>query len=73
MLPVEFNYECEGTDFEEANLPTLGILDKMRQFLSIHNIPVPPICDVQNMTVEQRNGWGDFVDSEYLSIIIKLS
>lgn len=73
MLPVEFNYECEGTDFEEVNLPTLGILDKMQDFLSIHNIPATSIGDVQNMTVEQRNGWGDFVDSEYLSIIIKPS
>lgn len=71
LLPVQFNYECECTDFKNADIPTLQILDKMQHFLSIHNIPAPPISSVQNMTADQRNGWGDFVDSEYLSIIIK--
>lgn len=71
ILPIEFNNECECTDFEDANIPTLIICNKMHHFLSVHNIPFPSISDVQNMTVDQRNGWGDFTDSEYLSIIIK--
>lgn len=71
ILPIEFNNECECTNFEDANAPTLMILYKMHDFLSMHNIRFPSISNVQNMTVDQRNGWGNFIDSEYLSIIIK--
>lgn len=69
-LPIDFNNECEGTNFKAADEPTLAILHKMQHFLSLHNISVPDINAVKNMTVDQKNGWGDFMDSEYLSIII---
>ena len=71
LLPIEFNNECECADFKDANTPTLMILYKMQHFLSLHNISFPSVINVQNMTVDQKNGWGDFIDSEYLSIIIK--
>ena len=70
MLPIEFNNECECTDFEYADKPTLEILNRMLHFLSLHHISFPSVCSVQDMTVNQRNGWGNFIDSEYLSIII---
>ena len=70
-LPIEFNNVCECTSFREANTPTLMILYKMQHFLSLHHISFPSISNVQNMTVDQKNGWGNFIDSEYLSIIIK--
>lgn len=70
MLPIEFNNECECTNFDNANIPTLKILDKMLHFLSLHNISFPSVNSVQNMTVDQKNGWGNFIDSEYLSIIL---
>ena len=71
MLPIEFNNECECTDFDNANIPTLNILYKMLHFLSLHNISFPSVDSVQNMTSDQKNGWGNFVDSEYLSMIIQ--
>ena len=46
------------------------IIDKMQQFLSLHNISFPDMNKVRHMTVDEKNGWGDFVDSKYLSIII---
>lgn len=69
MLPIEFNNECECTNFDTANNPTLKILYKMQDFLSLHNISFPSVSRVQNMTVNQKNGWGNFIDSKYLSII----
>lgn len=70
-LPIEFNNECECTNFDAANIPTLKIIYKMQYFLSLHNISFPDISSIQNMTVKQQNGWGNFIDSNYLSIIIK--
>ena len=54
MLPIEFNNECECTDFENADIPTLKILYKMQHFLSLHNISFPDIKRVQDMTVDQK-------------------
>lgn len=71
ILPIEFNNECECANFEDANTPTLMILYKMHHFLSMHHIPFPSISNVQNMTIDQRDGWGNFINSEYLSIILK--
>lgn len=70
MLPIDFNNACECSNFSDANEPTLMIIDKMQQFLSLHNISFPDIYKVQHMTVDEKNGWGNFVDSKYLSIII---
>lgn len=70
MLPIEFNNVCECTNFDNADIPTLKILYKIQHFLSLHNISFPSVNSVQNMTVDQENGWGNFIDSEYLSIII---
>ncbi len=70
-LPIEFNDACEGSEFYSADIPTLKILYKMQHFLSLHNISFPSVNSVQNMTVDQENGWGDFIDGEYLSIILQ--
>lgn len=70
-LPIEFNDACEGSGFYSADIPTLKILYKMKHFLSLHNISFPSLDSVQNMTVDQENGWGNFIDSEYLSVILQ--
>lgn len=71
MLPMEFNNVCEGSAFMNADEPSLVILNKAQEFLLLHQIPFPSICKVKKMTVDEKNGWGDFVESEYLSMIIK--
>lgn len=70
MLPIEFNNKCECTNFNDADIPTLNILYRMQHFLSLYNISVPSINGVHTMTADQKNGWGNFINSEYLSIII---
>lgn len=71
MLLMEFNNVCEGSAFMNADEPSLVILNKAQEFLLLHQIPFPSICKVKKMTVDEKNGWGDFVESEYLSMIIK--
>ncbi|MBD5112277.1 MAG: hypothetical protein HDT42_07070 [Ruminococcaceae bacterium] len=69
-LPVDFANACEGTNFDEADKPTIEILEKMLEILRLHGIEPPYIDNVADMTVEQKDGWGDFTDSEYLSVIL---
>lgn len=69
-LPIDFANECESTNFCSADEPTLMIIYKMQQFLSLHNISFPNVCKISHLSMEQKNGWGDFMDSKYLSIII---
>ena len=70
MLPIDFNNACECSAFSDANEITLMIIDEMQQFLSLHNISFPDMNKVRHMTVDAKNGWGNFFDSKYLSIII---
>ena len=72
MLPTDFNHVCECSDFSSADEPTLEILQKMQQFLSLHNITAPDVNAVKHMTADQKGGWGDFVDSQYLAIILSV-
>lgn len=37
---------------------------------SKHHIPYPDIQLLSGFSVNQKNGWGDFLDSSYLSIIL---
>lgn len=69
-LPIDFNDACEGNDFKNADEPTLEVVFRMLQFMSLYNIVYPDISKISHMTVDQKNGWGDFCNSEYLSIIV---
>lgn len=71
MLPIDFSNMCEGTNFANANEPTLTVLYEAQRFLLSHGISLPSIGQLKHMTVGEKNGWGEFLDSEYLSIIIK--
>lgn len=70
MLPINFSNACEGTNFASADEPTLTVLYEAQRLLLSHGISLPSIGKVKNMTVDRKNGWGEFLDSEYLSIII---
>lgn len=70
MIPIHFNNACECTNFYDADKPTLALLDTMQQFLSLHQISFPDIERICHMTIEEKNRWGNFIDSRYLSIII---
>lgn len=70
MLPIDFNNECECTNFEDADEPTLTIIERAQAILEKHNIELPDIEEIINIKMDYRGGWGDFVESEHLSIIL---
>ncbi len=70
MLPIDFNNACEGTGFACADRPTLIILEQIQTILDAHNIEWPCIDKISDLTIDSKSGWGDFMDSEYLSIIL---
>ena len=68
MLPIEFGNICEGASLSFASYYTMEIFNTMQQILLKHNIAIPDIRKVKHMAA--GDGWGSFVDSSYLSIII---
>lgn len=70
MLPVDFNNECEGTDFRYADESTLAILERAQDILKKHNIELPDIEKIINFKMDHRGGWGELVESEHLSIVL---
>lgn len=70
MLPIDFINECEGTDFSFASRPTLKILGKAKSILQKHHIDVPAAELFHEFSIKQNNGWGDFINSTHLSILL---
>ena len=69
MLPIEFCNACDGASLDYAFQETIGVFRDMQKLLSKHGIPFPDISKIRHMSA--WDGWGSFIDSEYLSIIIK--
>lgn len=69
LLPIALHHECEGASFAHADKSTLAILLKAESILLRHHIPFPNIQRITFLTVKQKNGWGDFIESEFLSIL----
>ncbi len=69
-MPVEFSNECECRDFGAASVSSMYLFLDMKHIFDLHNMTLPDIGMVGNMTMEQKNGWGEFVESEYLSTIL---
>lgn len=71
FLTVEWGSVCEGASFEGADAPTKGYIDWMISVLEKYKIELPDSAKVLDFTLDQNNGWGDFMDSRYLSIILE--
>ena len=67
---VEWGTVCEGSSFKGANAPTLNYLEWMESVLQKHSIELPDIEKVSSMTRDQKDGWGEFCDCKYLSIVL---
>ena len=67
---VEWGTVCEGSSFKGANAPTLNYLEWMESVLQKHSIEVPDREKVSSMTRDQKDGWGEFCDCKYLSIVL---
>lgn len=73
MLPIHFGNGCEGVDFGYASNETMWILDEAEKILSSHHIPLPDMSRLEHLKISSKygwNGWGDFIDSENLSLIL---
>lgn len=69
MLPIEFCNTCDGVSLDYAFQETISVFRDIQQLLSKHDIPLPDISKIKHMSA--WHGWGGFVDSKYLSIILK--
>ena len=69
MLPIEFCNTCDGASLDYAFQETISVLRDMQQLLSKHDIPFPDTSKIKHMSA--WDGWGGFVDSKYLSVILK--
>ena len=69
IAPIDFSNECECCDFGAASVSSMYIFLDMKHIFDLHNIELPDIDRVSNMTMEQKNGWGEFVESEYLRCV----
>lgn len=69
-MPIDFSNACECSDFGTASVSSMYIFIDIKHIFDLHHIEMPNISSISNMTIDNKNGWGDFVDSEYLSIIL---
>ena len=67
---VEWGTVCEGAGFSAADEPTLNYLSWIESVLKKHSFELPNKELVSDMTKDQKNGWGDFCNCRYLSIIL---
>lgn len=79
-LPIDFGNETEGTSVKAAETYILEILAYMEKILEKHSIPLPDKevlshfeydRDKPYVEGEKEPGWGDFENTEFLSIILK--
>lgn len=70
LLGITFNNVCECSNFSQADEATIDILIQAQKILLKHHIPFPDNASLSDFSVNQKNGWGDFLDSSYLSIIL---
>lgn len=78
-VPIEMGNECEGSDFSWAEPRVQEWIDELEKILISHDIEIP---SKEYLTLfrydrnpktppdENPHRWGDFVDTEYLSIIL---
>lgn len=67
---VEWGTYCEGAGFNEAKGPANGLIDFLLGVLDKYQIEYPDIMSVQNMSIDEKNGWGEFRNCRHLSIIL---
>lgn len=69
-MPIDFSNACECTDFGAASVSSMYLFLDMKYIFDLHQIELPDMNKVSYMTMDQKNGWGEFVESEHLSIVL---
>lgn len=68
--PLDFGNICDSSAFAQADEKTLEIIGNVVSILKRNNVDIPSVERIAHFTADQKNGWGDFVNSEYLSVIL---
>lgn len=78
-LPIDFGNATEGTSVKGAEADVAGCLDEMEKILKKHNISLLDKSSLHHFEYdrektyiegEKEPGWGEFENTEYLSIIL---
>jgi len=67
---VEWGTYCEGAAFQNAVGPTSALIDYLLGILDKYGIDYPSADGIQHLTIDQKNGWGEFCNCRHLSIIL---
>ena len=79
MIPSDFGSTCEGTCVEGAEPYVAELIEDIENILKKHNIPFPDKTALKHFEYERGKpigrgekapGWGDFENTEYLSVIL---
>lgn len=80
IFPIEFGNACEGACISYAEPKVIALIEKVETILQNYNIPLPDKAVFQHFIYdrskpikrgEKEPGWGDFENTEYLSIILR--
>ena len=78
-IPIDFGSECEGTCVNGAEPFVAELIEDIESILKKHNIPFPNRTSLSHFKYERGKpvkrgekepGWGDFENTEFLSIIL---
>lgn len=79
MIPSDFGSICEGSCVEDAEPLVTELIEDIESILKKHNIPFPDRASLSHFEYERGKpvgreekepGWGDFENTEFLSIIL---
>ncbi len=79
MFPIDFGCICEGTCISGAEPYVAELIEEIETILKKHNISLPDKSVLQHFVYERGKpvawgekapGWGEFENTEYLSIIL---
>ncbi|WP_296585461.1 hypothetical protein [Ruminococcus sp.] len=78
-IPIDFGCICEGTSFKGAEPLVAELIEEIENILKKHDISYPDKALLKSFEYERDKpiecyekepGWGDFENTEYLSIIL---
>lgn len=78
-IPIDFGNECEGTSVNAAEPYVAELIESIESILIKNNIQLPDKAVLKHFEYdrgkksgleEKEPGWGDFENTEYLSIIL---
>ena len=78
-FPIDFGNTCEGTCISGAEPNVTRLIEEIENILQKHHISLPDKSVLQHFVYEREKpvvwgekelGWGDFENTEYLSIIL---